>query len=244
MFSIDDKETKRLENELGILRERALPFATKETLNRVAFLTQKKYQKEIKKELILRNKFTERSIRVEQAKGLNIRNQMSIVGSVAPYMGDQEFGGIKTTTGRKGVPIPTSYSAGLGRGAQPRTKLPRKPNKLRNISMKHKRRKAKNRKQALLFKVQDAVESGNRFVFHNFGNGSQGIFKVIGGRRGFKKGWPAGARLEMIHDLSRMSVSIPKEPMLQPAYLGASVQLPRIYRDSLLYQIKRNNLFK
>ena len=244
MFFMADKETKQLEKELGILRDRAFPFATKETLNRTAFIAQKRYKREIKKDLVTRNKFTEQSIRVEQAKGLNVRNQMSIVGSTADYMEDQEFGGIKTSRGKEGVPIATAYSSGEGRGAQPRKRLPRKPNNLRNINMKHKRRKAKHRKQALLFKVQDAVTSGNRMIYHNFSNGRQGILKVVGGRKGFKRGWPTGARLEMLWDLSKTTVVVPKEPMLKPAFDHAIRMTPRVYRDSLRFQINKHMLFK
>jgi len=244
MFRIDDKETKRLEKHLGVLKDRAFPFATKETLNRTAFVAQKMYKRNIQRKLITRNKYTEQSIRVEMAKGLNIRNQMSVVGSTADYMEDQEFSGTKRKTGKHGVAITTSFASGEGRGAQPRKRLAKKKNKMRNIKLKNKKRVAKTAKQALLFKVQDAVTSGNRTIFHRFTNSRQGILRVVGGRKGFKRGWPKGAKLEMIQDLSKATVFIPKTPLLKPAYEKATKQMPRIYRDSLRYQIKKHNILK
>ena len=235
-----DKETKQLEKELGILRDRAFPFATKETLNRTAFIAQKRYKREIKKELVTRNKFTEQSIRVEQAKGLNIRNQMSIVGSVAHYLETVEFGGIKTPRGRTGVPIASSYSSGEGRGAQPRKRLPRKPNKMRNIRLKHKKQKAKSKRQATLIKIKNAVNTGNRTIYLDLPGRGEGIYKVVGGRKGATK----GARLEMLWGMSETSVVIPKQPLLKPAYDHAVRLMPRVYRDSLRFQIKKSMLFR
>ena len=240
MFSINDKETKQLERDLGRLRDRAFPFATLSTLNQTAFSAQRGYKKEIRKDLVTRNKFTEQSIRVNTAKGLNIRRQMSVVGSTAPYMEDQEFGGVKATRGSQGVPIPSLFASGEGRGSQKAKRLPRKPNKLRNISLKHKRTKSKNRKQANLIKIKTAIATGNRTIFLDFGGRSKGIYRVVGGR----KGATSGARLEMLWGMERTSVRIPKQPLLRPAYLKASRQMGRVYRSSLRYQIRKFQLFK
>jgi len=240
MFSIDDKETKRLEKELGVLRDRAFPFATKETLNRTAFVAQKMYRRNIQRKLTTRNKYTEQSIRVEMAKGLSIRNQMSVVGSIADYMEDQEFSGIKSKTGKHGVAITTSFASGEGRGAQPRKRLAKKKNKMRNIRLTKTRSRAKNKKQAIVLKIKQAINTGNRTIFHDFGNGSRGILRVVGGRKGHTK----GARLEMIQDMSKRTVTIPKTPLLKPAYEKATLMMPRIYRDSLRFQIKRYNILK
>lgn len=244
MFRIDDKNIRKLESDLSTFKRQALPFATRNTLNEVAFTTQRAAKRNVQRGLILRNKFTEQSIRVEQTKTLNIRRQMSIVGSVAPYMEDQEFGGIKRKKGKEGVPIPTAFSAGEGRTNQ-RTKMPRKPNKLQNIKLKRKSKRAMTNKQALLVKVQQAVNSGNRYIFHDFqGSKKKGIFKVVGGRRGIKRGWPGNAKLEMIWDMSEVSVSVPKKPWLAPAITKSEKFLPRIYRKSLEFQLKRHNILR
>lgn len=244
MFQIDDKNIKRLERDLSEFAARALPFATRQTLNDTAFATQRIVKADLKRDLTLRNKFTEQSVRVDQErKQLNIRKQQSTIGSTADYMEDQEFGATKTKGGKTGVSIATSYAAGQ-QGQRPRTRLPRKVNKLANIRLrKFKGRTASNRKQQTLFKVQDAVTSGSRVVFLDLGK-RQGIFRVVGGSRRFKRGWPKGARLKMLHDMTRQSVTIPRKPWLMPAVAEASRMLPAFYADALRFQLKRHGLFK
>ncbi len=244
MFKIDDKDIKRLESDLKTFKRRALPFATKNTLNQAAFLTQFHSKRKIRRGLTLRNKYTEQSIRVEQAKTLNIRRQFAVVGSIAPYMEDQEFGGIKRKRGSEGVPIATAFSAGEGR-ANKRSKMPRKPNKLQNIKLRRKHKRKMTNKQALIVKVSQAVNSGNRYIFHDFQGGKKkGIFKVVGGRKGIKRGWPGNARIEMVWDMSEPSVSIPKNPWLAPSVAKVEKRLPQIYRKSLEFQIKKHNILR
>lgn len=207
------------------------------------------YRKEAEKDLILRNAWTKKSIRFEQTKTLSINQQVARAGSVAPYMETQEFGGTKTARGKHGVPIPTSYSTGEGENAVPRRKLPRKPNKLyprasSQIRLAKSKRRPINPKQAILFKVQDAVKTGNRVFYHKFPTGSKGLFRVVGGRKTFKRGWPNGADLKMIWGMNKRSVQINKEPMLGPAHSAAAERLPEDYRKALEFQLKRFGLFK
>ena len=155
---------KRLEDDLLRFKKKAYPFATKDTLNRAAFFAQDAARKIIDKKMIERNKFTRQSIRVNKATGLNIPRQHAIVGSTASYMEDQEFGGIKRTGGKEGVALSTSWSAGQGLNTQPRTRLARKPNKLRNIILKKRRRKGANRKQSNLIAIKQAASSGSKYV--------------------------------------------------------------------------------
>lgn len=244
MFSIDDKDVKQLEADLKTFNARALPFATRNTLNSVAFTAMVKYRKEADKDLILRNAWTKKSIRYEKTGTLNINKQESVVGSMAPYMETQEFGGTKQARGKHGVALPTSYSTGEGEKARPRRKLPPKRNRLlpRALSplrLAKSKRKAVNPKQALVFKVQDAVTSGNRVFYHN-----GAIFRVLKGRKKFKRGWPTRAELKMLYNLENRSVRIPPEKMLQPAYKSAAAGIPAEYKKSLEYQLRRLGLFK
>lgn len=242
MFKIDNKSIKRLEAELKTFAHKALPFATKSTLNMAAFDAQKEARSIISDKMVERNKFTRQSIRVDQAKTLNMRRQESIVGSITDYMADQEFGGTKASRGKRGVAIPTSYSAGQ-KGQRPRTRLPRKPNKLANIRLKKGKRTPKNRKQRMVFAVQDAVTTGNRTIFLDLGR-RQGIFRVVGGRKKFKRGWPKGARLEMLHDLTSKTVRIPRNPWLAPATKRTEKKIPGFYREAITFQLKRRGLFR
>jgi hypothetical protein len=243
MFGIDSKEIKRLERDLKFFAKRAYPFATKKTLNDGAFQAQKIARADVQKKMVNRNRYTVQSIRVDQARTLDVNRQMSVIGSTADYMEDQEFGAIKTKSGKEGVSIPTSYSSGEGDNARPRKRLPRKPNRMSSIKLTKNRRRAKNRKQANLFKVQNAVTTGKRIVFMDFGR-KKGIFRVIGGRKKFKRGWPKGAKVRQLHDMSEPSVVIPRNPWLKPAFDEAVRMLPAFYADALRFQLKRNQLFK
>lgn len=246
MFSLDVSNIKMLESDLKTFASRAYPFATKQTVNRAAFSTQKLAKRRIGKQFITRNQFTARSVQVDQARTLAVSRQAAVVGSIADYMADQELGGTKRMGGKHGVPIATSYAAGQGMDSQPRTRLPRKPNRMQNISLRRGRTKRpKNSRQALLFKVQDAVKSGRRQIFHDGrGNKKQGIFKVVGGSKSFKRGWPRNAKLRMLWDMSEQSVRVPKDPWLAPTVRRVEKRIPFFYREALTFQANRIRLFK
>ncbi len=245
MITVDTKQIKELEKDLKAFAHRAYPFATKNTLNQSAFKARELAQKDINVKMITRNKFTERSVLVEKAKTLNVRRQSASVGSTLDYMADQEFGGTKKKTGKEGVAIPTSFSVGQGE-QQPRTKVAglRSPNNIRNIRLR-KGRTARNRKQALILKMQGAVSTGKRFIYHDFGSGrKKGIFRVVGGSRKFKRGTPKGVKLRMVYDMTEQVVDIPRNPWLKPAVDTTKILMPAIHAKSLTFQAKRLGLFR
>lgn len=233
MFTVNTDDIKQMESDLKTFASKALPFATRNTVNGAAFEARKIAQTGIRESMVNRNRFTVQSVRVEQSRTLNIRNQAAIVGSIADYMEDQEFGAIKNKTGKEGVAIATSYSAGQGEDAQPRTRLPRKPNKMANIQLQRRRKKGSGRKQQNLVAIKQAAKTGRKYVFLDLGR-RQGIFKVIGGKR--------RPKIKMVHDMTSESVVIPKNPWLKPAV--DKVDVPRIYRKSLEFQVRRKGLFR
>ena len=246
MITVDIEQFKELEKDLKTFHSRAFPFATRETLTQAAFKSQQLARKDVRIKMVTRNKFTEKSILFKKAKTLNIRRQSASVGSIADYMEAQEFGGVKRKAGSEGVAIPTSFSAGQGR-QKSRTKVAglRNKNNIRNIRLKGRARKSRNRKQALLFKMQDAVKSGNRFIFHDFGGGrKKGIFRVVGGSRNSKRDVLSGSKLEMVYDLTEQTVNIPKLPWLKPVIDTTQILMPAMYRKAVLFQAKRLGLFK
>lgn len=235
MFSVNSEGIKGLEEDLKAFKLKALPFATKNTVNAAAFAAQKTARVIVKNRMIQRNKFTVRSIQVDQARTLSIPRQAAVVGSTADYMEDQEFGGTKTKGGKKGVSIATSYSAGQSDSSRPRRKLPRKPNKLENIRLRHRRSKGKNRRQKNLIAVKQAAASGNKYVYLDLKR-TKGIFRVLGGKR--------RPRVKMVHNLSKQSVDIPANPWLVPAVIATERKIPKIYKESLEFQLKRHGLFR
>jgi hypothetical protein len=235
MLTFDDRQIKRYEADLKTFAKRAFPFATKNTVNQAAFTAQRIGREGIKHDFILRNPHTVRSIQVEQTRTLNVRNQAATVGSIAPYMEQQEFGGTKVKRGKEGVPIPTSYSAGQGENAQPRTRLPRRPNTLPNIRLSNRRTGRGSKKQRNFIAVKQAAQSGQKFVFMDLTR-RRGIFRVLGGKR--------NPRVKMIWDLSSKTTQIPRRPWLAPAVRKTIPMIPQIYKNSLVYQLKRHNIFR
>lgn len=233
MITLDDKDLKRYENDLKIYKRRAFPFATKQTINSLAFKAQAISKQTIKKKMILKNRFSLQSIRVNQSKTLNVRRQESSIGSTLDYMEDQEFGVTKTKDGKKGVALATGYAAGQ-QGTTKRTRLPRRPNQIQNIKLSRKANKAKSRKQRNLILIKDASQSSRKFVYLNLGK-TKGIFKVVGGKK--------KAKIKMVYNLSKQSVRIPKNPWLNPSIQETIPHGAGIYKKAIIFQLKRFNLF-
>ncbi len=225
MIETDLREVKRMERRLAALRHSAIPFATRDTINKMAFDSQKKARNEITDKMVLRNKFTISSVRVDRATGTNIAAQKAIMGSTADYMDEQEFGGRKKRATGKSVGIPTSFSAGLGRGARPRTKLPRAMYKMSSIALRSVgARRGKNAKQRNAISI--AMSKGG-YTFLDLGR-RKGIFKID------KKGNPT-----MLHDLTRPSVNIPARKWMKPAVDEIVNKRGDYYRRALEFQIAR-----
>lgn len=246
MFQIDDKNIKRLERELSEFASKALPFATRKTLNDTAFAAQRIAKADVRNDLTLRNRFTEQSIQVQQERReLNIRKQQATVGSIADYMEDQEFGAVVGKPGKYGAVIPTSWAAGQ-EGQQPRTRLPKAANKLANIRLRKrlKRGKLASRRQEAFLRGLLAANEGDRYVFIPAGEGgtSSGIYRVWGRRR--RKGRYTRIKLKMVYSMRRRPSVIPKKPWLAPAVAEASRMLPAFYADALRFQLRRHGLFK
>ncbi len=235
MLTIDATDIQDMQADLKTFKFKAFPYATRATINGAAFKARGFAQENVRNSMIERNRYTSRSIQVDQAKTLYIKRQAATVGSVADYMEDQEFGGTKTTKGKHGVPIATSYSAGLAQDAKPRTRTPRMANTMRKIRLSKRKRKGSSRKQRNLVAIQQAVQSGKKIVYLDLGR-TKGIFKVVGGKR--------KPIIKMLWSMSRKSVVIPKNAWLGPAVERTQQHIPELYRDALRFQLKRHGLFR
>lgn len=224
MFSIDDRDLKKLEKRLRTLNSKGLPFATREVLNKLAFESRRESQQLITREMVLRNKYTVNSIRVDRARGSNIAAQQSTVGSVADYMDEQEHGGVKNRKQGRSVGIPTSFSAGLGRGMRPRTRLPRGIYKMANIALRRGVRRGVNQKQQNAINIATSLGG---FTYLDLGR-RRGIFKID------KKGNPT-----MVHDLTRASVKIPATKWMQRSVDRVLPKRVDYYRTALEFQLAR-----
>ena len=237
-ITIDTDKIKQFESDLKTFASRAYPFATKETLNTAAFSAKEGAIANTRSQMITRNKFTENSWKVSPPRGtktLNVGRQEVTVGSIAPYMDDQEFGTIKHKGGKTGIPIATSVASGEGEGAQPRRRMVPKSRKLGNIALRNKSVKALSKKRKNFIKVKETAKSGRKFVFLDHSK-HPGIYRVTGGVR--------RPEVKLIWDMSKTSVVIPKNPTLAPAVEDAKRVMPFLYQEALIFQLKRQRLFK
>lgn len=225
---IETKELKKLENQLKTFGARAYPFATKATINSAAWLTRSNAQENIGNQMQERNNWTRRSVQVEQARTLRVSSQEARVGSTLDYMEMQEFGGTK----QEHTSRPTPTASGEGLQARPRKRLPRRPNKLSNITLRGKRIKG-GRRQRNKVAVLMAAKSGNKYIYMDLGK-RKGIFKIMGSKKRPKP--------RLVQDLSMTSVAIPRNPWLLPASNAAQAEIPRLYAEALKFQLKRNNI--
>lgn len=233
-FSADLKEIEEMEKDLKFFKKRALPHATRATLTEAAWRGRAEQQQLIGQKLVERNKFTRRSIHAEPARSLVIRKQESAFGSTQEYMVTQEDGGVDRGRGGKAVSIPTGYAAGQ-EGSRPRTKLPKKANKMRNIRLTKSKTRGKSRKQRNFLLIRDAKARSIKFIFMDLGR-RKGVFRVLGSKK--------RPKIKMVADVSRKSVRIPATPTLKPAFKKVSSELPGIYRKKLIEQLRRHGIWK
>lgn len=235
MFGIKDKDIRLYEGDLKALKHKAFPFAVRDTLNTAAFRTQTIARATVARKMVLRNKFTQNSIRVDRARGFNVRTMEAVVGSTQSYMEDQEFGVNSVSTGKFGLRLTTSYASGEGLQAVPRRRLAKRANKFRNIELDHSKKKGVSRKQKNLIAVKQAAASGDKYVFMDLGR-KQGIFKVIGGVR--------KPIVRMVVDMTEGSTSSAPRPWLRPSFNKMVAAVPNIYKNALVKQLVRHGIFR
>lgn len=216
------------------LKTTAFPLAVKGTLNTAAFRIRKDYQQDIIRSYILRNKFTEKSVRVEPVRTLKITEMVARVGSIAPYMSAQESGETRRSKGRYGLRIPTPAA---GDQKSRRTVPIKKKYRRGQLKISNKKGviRAENKKQFILMSIRVAALRGQSpYVFLPFRGKKSGIYKIIPTgpspslsyrrgkkrfRRKFKwgrpKGTPGKEKLLMIHSFAYKTIVIPATSKLK-----------------------------
>lgn len=232
LLVVDTREIQGLVRQLETFSSKALPYAIRDSLNRSALAAKNVWAEEIRSSMILRNRWTLGSLRVERATGMDPRRMVSVVGSMARYMGVQESGGRKTKHGKHGVAIPTRTASGEGRGSGPRQRLVRGPMKLSTIQVQ--RGTGASRKQRNAVSIRRALASGKRFVYLEL-EASKGLFRISGGKR--------SPRLDMVWETRRPAVMIPRNPTLERTLTRLGPHLPAIHLGALREQAARHRLF-
>jgi hypothetical protein len=246
MFDFDPNEVESMAKQLKRFRRKAYPFAVRQMLNDTAWDARRFYQEGMRDGLTLRNKWTEKGARAQpERRELNVDRMETRAGHLETYMLTQEKGATIVKQGKHGVPIPTSWAAGQ-EGAQPRTRLVKKANRMGVIKLKQKwKALGNNDHQRLVRAAQIAVDTKDRYIYAQMPDTDRkGIYKVIGGRKGTTKGWPKGAKIKLVHDLSHKSVTLHPTPLLETASNKARKRMDVHFRKALLFQIERNKLFR
>ncbi len=223
MLKMDTRELRRLEDNLRELNAKGVHFAERNTVNDLAFATQKEARQTIRSEFVNRNKWTERSVQVDRAKSLR---DSAEVGSTERYMADQEFGRVKT----ENTNIPTPAASGESPRARTRRRPVRRANRMNAITLSRTKTAGMSQKQRNIVTVKQAKETGRKFVFLQRGQ-ERGIYKVMG-----RKTKP---KTRKVQDLSRRVAVVPRNPWLAPSSRTVMARAPELYAKQLQRQLDR-----
>lgn len=228
MIAIDLRKAGKLAKQLNKLRSKALPFATQRMLNHVAFDARRAWIEQVGKSgMVIRNKYTERSIRVDRARGRELSSMQSAVGSTAAYMAKQEFGGQERAKGKHGVPIPTSSAAGQAAKTRPRTRMVRRKNWLSAIRLVETVPGSRLRRNAAAIRMARARTDGVAYL--DLGK-RKGLFRIPPGKR---------AKPRMLYDLTRKTVRVAPRSMLAKALRAISPNVAFHARRAIVEELKR-----
>lgn len=230
-ISVKVTGAKEMARDLAKMRKSAVPYAMRAFVNGAAFETRTIWQREIRSSFTNRNQYTARSVRVDQAKTLDVSKMVATVGSVADYMGTQESGGVvKGKTGHK--VIPTAVAAGQA-DLSKRTRLVRGRFYLGAINVAHPGAHG-GRRQSNAIAIAIARKTGKNIALLTKRNGGKGLFLISGGKRAL--------RTRMLWDVSRASVHVKAEPTLERSLAAVRPKLQHMLEAALRQQLQRLNL--
>lgn len=236
-LQVDTRQIKAFERALEAVGQ-TTRTAERRAINTAAFMARGEWQAKIDRELVQRNQFTRGSIRVEQARR---DGEPSVVGSIAPYMDEQEFGG---STKR---PYVTPSATGEGDRAYPRRKYPTlsSPNRMKNIRLRKgpmtvrgKSFTPKTIKQEVFLRVREAVSRREKYIMLDI-PGKRGVYRLDA--RGGGPIWnperthgPGGiVSMKMIYAAHRKQLRIPRHATLAPVIQSIEKRLPVVYRATM-----------
>jgi len=212
-------------HDLKLFQAKAVPFASRNAVNTSAFEARRQWQGEIKRSFTLRNQYTERSIRVDKAQGLDTRRMFAVVGSLAPYMAKQETGG----TGSKAIPGPAA--AGQAPGSK-RTRVVRAGLRISRLTVQKIR--ARNKRQFNAIAIAMASRRGQKVALLHRPGGGKGLFEIKGGKR--------SPTTRLLYAVGHGHDRVPATPTLQRTLNRMEARMPRIMHDALLGELKRHRI--
>lgn len=229
--SVDVADMRRLAKDLGTFAARSLPYAARNATNALAFEGRKLWRANIEQAFTIRNRFTVGSLRVEKATAAASLDRIeATLGSLAPYMGAQEFGSSKQVGGK--TAIPTSAAAGQP-GARPRTKVVRAQNRMSALQLASQRVRSSNRKQRNAIAIRLARKAGTKVALLETPKG-KGLFRLMGGER--------RPSVRMLWRVGGPSPSIPRTPTLERTVVQVQGKAVGIYHEHLLKELRRSKV--
>lgn len=176
-------------NAMRILGREVLPQTVAETLNRTAEAVTKQGERNVKRRLIVRTKYTLNSLKrkgahpyraLNKARGRDINRMFSRAGTISEYLSVQEEGALISAKGAK-IPIPTLRA---------------------RVARNLERMIAKRYRMDEMGEFTEArPDAGSRFFI--------GRPKGNNRRLGVYERWQGGRKLRMIRNLESASVRVP-----------------------------------
>lgn len=231
---VDMHDLDKLRRDLQTFSKKSIPFATRIALNNTAETGRLIWETEMRDKFQLRNKFTQGSVQIMRVRrGMNVNAMFSMLGSISPYMGLQEFGG--TSRGKGGTkPIPTAVAAGQAMGAQPRTKIVRPARRMPRINLSKRITKG-SKAQRNAANVRQAAQRKTRYALIEMKSGKRGIVRVTGTK-------PKTLTVRLIWDLSRRSVGVIRRPTLEPTIKRLRPLIPAIHKTAIINELRHRKI--
>jgi hypothetical protein len=218
---------ERLERHIAKFT-RAVPYAVKGTLNDTAFAAREEWVRQLQSTFTLRNKWTERGLRVDKASGRTVAGMQSVVGSLREYMREREDGSTETKRGKHGVAIPKSGASGQGKKAK-RTRPVRAVNYLSTMQLQKRVTGTDARKNTVA--IMMAKKAGGGVVLLEKRR-RKGLFRVE----------PSTKKPRLLYDLSKTMVTTKPYPTLQRTLEVIEPKRLAIWEKNLEAQLARNKV--
>jgi hypothetical protein len=233
MIDFDNRQMIRLEKQIAELSDNAIPIAIQQTLNNTARNAWLEGRNNTDREFNNRNTWTKRTQTYQQTRELNVNKMVSITGSSADYLAQQEEGFTRQSKG-DGVWVPTAEAA--GETGQTRSKPIRA--KFRRSRIKVKRGRAKkpvSRAQAQLFKIINAVNSRSGHFWGTLNN-TKGMWQLEGST---DSGRIVLSGVRLLYSARKRTIRTPKHEWHLPAVEKANERLGVEYYRALKRQMAR-----
>lgn len=228
MVTVEFIGAEEMLDDLRTFREKAVPYAARDTLNSAAFEARRQWGDEIRRTMTTRNNFVAgTALRVEKASLGRLEGMQSKVGTIFEDMPRQEFGAtVSGKAGHKGIPGPAA--AGQAAGGH-RTRPVRGANRMSAIRAIH-AAKGATRQQRNAIAIAMTKRKGGKFVVLERPRGGKGVFAIGGGKR--------KTITRLVWDVSRRSVRIAPHPTLGPALRQVEPMMVRFQEQALLKQLR------